>query len=258
MAANIADLLRYREVESPLIRLDPRVKLLIAIYLFSTTLIFDRPFWLSILVSTAVLFTVWLTLLSIGASRRLLRTIRALSFFLAFVVLLNALGFVSQGLNPLTPEFVAITSSQLMRFIAAIVSFSFFLLTVSPEAFAATLRSLKLPYDYVFAMTAAIRFAPLFLEEIQEVIDSQRLRGVDYSTRNPIKRFRNYVRAFVPVVINALKRSFEMAEALEVKCYGAVRDRTSFYVLRAKGSDVGVLVASTAAFATLVTLRLLL
>ncbi|MCS7095094.1 MAG: energy-coupling factor transporter transmembrane protein EcfT [Thaumarchaeota archaeon] len=258
MATSIADLLRYREIESPLIRLDPRVKLLISIYLFTSTLIFDRPPLLSAIVSTAVLLTVGLTLHSIEASRRLLRTIRALSFFLAFVVLLNVLGFVTQGLNPLTLEFVAITSSQLLRFVAAIVSFSFFLLTVSPEALAATLRSMRLPHDYVFAMTAAVRFAPLFLEEIQEVIDSQRLRGVDYSTRNPVKRLRNYVRAFVPVVINALKRSFEMAEALEVKCYGAVRNRTSFYVLRLRKSDVMVLTATTAVFASLVTLRLFL
>ncbi|MCX8203006.1 MAG: energy-coupling factor transporter transmembrane protein EcfT [Nitrososphaeria archaeon] len=256
MSVNVADLLRYREVDSALIRLDPRVKLLIAVYLFASTLIYDRPPLLSISVSAAVLSVVALALRAIGAARRLLRTIRALSFFLAFVVLLNALGFITQGMNPLSREFALLNASQLMRFVAAIVSFSFFLLTVSPEAMAATLRSLRMPQDYAFAMTAAIRFAPLFLEEIQEVIDSQRLRGVDYTTRNPVKRFRNYVRAFVPVVINALKRSFEMAEALEVKGYGAVKERTSFYVLRPTRRDFAVLAASTVTFAALIAIRL--
>ena len=255
MSLRLGDLLRFRSVERGVAALDPRVKLAISVYLFALPVIYDRPPVLSLAASSAVLLLVTLLLATVNESGRVLRTMRALGPFLAFVLLLNVLGSLTAGTPVLTPEFALTNAALLMRFIAVFTSFSFFLLTTSPEDFALVLRWMRVPYDYAFALTASIRFAPLFLEEVQEVIDSQRMRGVNYDTRNPIRLFRNYVRAFVPVTVNALRRAFEMAEALEVKCFGAVEKRTSYRTLRSRRRDHVVLIGSTLLFISSVLLK---
>ncbi len=248
MSLRLGELLRFRSAERGVAALDPRVKLAISIYLFALPVIYDRPPLSSLVASSAVLLLVTALLATVNESRRVLRTIRALGPFLAFVVILNVLSSLTAGLPILTLEFAVTNAALLLRFIAVLTSFSFFLLTTSPEDFALVLRWMRMPYDYVFALTASIRFAPLFLEEVQEVIDSQRMRGVNYDTRNPVRLFRNYVRAFVPVTINALRRAFEMAEALEVKCLGAVKERSNYKTLRSNRRDHVVLMGATLLF----------
>ncbi|MDJ0273926.1 MAG: energy-coupling factor transporter transmembrane protein EcfT [Aigarchaeota archaeon] len=257
MSLGLGELLRFRSVEKGVASLDPRVKLALSVYLFALPVIYDRPPVLSLVASGSVLAAVTLFLATFGEARRVVRTVRALGPFLAFVLLLNVLSSLASGSSPLTLEFALSNAALLLRFIAVFTSFSFFVLSTSPEDFAQVLRWMRVPYDYAFALTASIRFAPLFLEEVQEVIDSQRLRGVSYETRNPVKLFRNYVRAFLPVTVNAIMRAFEMAEALEVKCFGAVEKRTSYRTLRSRPRDHIVLAVATLVFAAAVAFRYL-
>ncbi len=255
MSLRVGELLRFRSIERGVAALDPRVKLAVSIYLFALPVIYDRPPLLSLVASSAVVLLITSLLATIKESRRIIGTFRALGPFLAFVLLLNVLSTLTAGSPVLTIDFALSNAALLLRFIAVFTSFSFFLLTTSPEDFALVLRWMRVPYDYAFALTASIRFAPLFLEEVQEVIDSQRLRGVNYDTRNPVKLFRNYVRAFVPVTVNAIRRAFEMAEALEVKCFGAVERRTSYRTLRSSLRDRVVLIGATALFVFALLLR---
>jgi len=255
VSLRLGELLRFSGVERGVAALDPRVKLAISVYLFALPVIYDRPPVLSLAASSSVLLLVTALLATVKESRRVLGTIRALGPLLAFVVLLNVLGSLTAGSSVFTLEFAVTNAALLLRFIAVLTSFSFFLLTTSPEDFALVLRWMRVPYDYAFALTASIRFAPLFLEEVQEVIDSQRMRGVNYETRNPVKLFRNYVRAFVPVTVNALRRAFEMAEALEVKCFGAVEKRSSYRTLKSRPRDYVVLIVATVLFVLAVLLK---
>ncbi|MCS6784525.1 MAG: energy-coupling factor transporter transmembrane protein EcfT, partial [Candidatus Caldarchaeum sp.] len=41
----------------------------------------------------------------------------------------------------------------------------------------------------------------------------------------------------VPLLVNVIRRSYELAEAMEVKCFGASRKRTSLKVLNMKAKD---------------------
>jgi energy-coupling factor transport system permease protein len=52
-----------------------------------------------------------------------------------------------------------------------------------------------------------------------------------------MKRIRNYVPILIPLIVNAIRRSLEMAEAMESRAWGASRKRTNIYVLKMNMRD---------------------
>jgi len=81
-------------------------------------------------------------------------------------------------------------------------------------------------------------------EEAQTIIDAQRARGLELERGNIIRRIRNYIPILIPLIVNAIRRSMELAETMESRAWGAVKNRTNLYTLRIKGRDI-LLVASS-------------
>jgi len=104
-----------------------------------------------------------------------------------------------------------------------------------------TFTKLRIPYMYSFAFISAIRFTPILAEELQTIMDAQRSRGLELDRGNPIKRIRRYIPILVPLIVNVLRRSYELAEAMEVKCFGASKKRTFLRELKMKPRDYIVL-----------------
>ena len=48
-------------------------------------------------------------------------------------------------------------------------------------------RVLHVPYRYAFTFTTALRFVPVFGQEMNAIMEAQTARGVEYDTKNPIK-----------------------------------------------------------------------
>jgi energy-coupling factor transport system permease protein len=65
----------------------------------------------------------------------------------------------------------------------------------------------------------------------------------------PVKRLRNLIPVLIPLIVNALVRSGELAEAMESRGYGAVKKPTSLYALRLASRDYAALVMTVAAWA---------
>ncbi|RLG08659.1 MAG: hypothetical protein DRN68_03220, partial [Thaumarchaeota archaeon] len=128
------------------------------------------------------------------------------------------------------------------RLIALLASFSIFFLTTTPEEIGMTLTKLKIPYMYVFAFISAIRFTPILAEELQTIMDSQRSRGLELDKGNPLTRLRRYIPILVPLIVNVLRRSYELAEAMEVKCFGASKKRTYLKELKLRPKDLIVII----------------
>jgi len=145
-----------------------------------------------------------------------------------------------------------------MRFIVLVTSFSVFFITTSPDKLSLALEKAKVPYEFNFAFITAIRFVPVLADEAQTIMDAQRSRGLELDTGNFLKRIRNYIPILLPLIINSIRRSLELAEAMESRAFGATEDRTNLYELRLTGTDKLVLIVITAFFATALYSRLYL
>ena len=124
-----------------------------------------------------------------------------------------------------------------VRFIVLIESFSLFFLTTSPDMLGLSLEQIGIPYEFCFAFTTAIRFVPVLAEEAQTIIDAQRARGLELEGGNFIRRVKNYIPILIPLIVNAIRRSLELAEAMESRAWGASKKRTNIYVLKMGGRD---------------------
>jgi energy-coupling factor transport system permease protein len=56
-----------------------------------------------------------------------------------------------------------------------------------------------------------------------------------------LKRIRNYVPVLIPLIVSAIRRSLELAEAMESRAWGATKNRTNLYLLKLHKGDYGLL-----------------
>jgi energy-coupling factor transport system permease protein len=239
LSFSIVEGLRYRGLDTPIHRLDPRVKLLISASFLTNALLFNEYLGGMAVVATAIVVSQFLLLASARSHRSLLMTLRGAIPLIIIVYLLNILGGFTEGLAMQEQIYRATASSA--RFLAFITSFSLFFLTTSPDEFGLLLFKLRVPYTYAFVFVAAVRLAPILADEVQEIVDAQRSRGREFERGNPMRRVRALVGIFTPLLINSLRRAYEMAEALEVKCFGSSPRRTSYRELKMRRTDYAVM-----------------
>ncbi len=204
-------------------------------------------------VSSTIILTQLVLLRLARSARYMLSTMRGAIPLVALVFLLSLLGVLESAVA--YGELLYRASASSIRFLAFLTSFNIFFLTTSPDEFGQLLLKLRIPYVYSFTFVAAVRLAPVIADEAQEIIDAQRSRGVEFEKGNPLKRLRVLVGLFVPLLINSLRRAYEMAEALEVKCFGASERRTTYKEIRATRRDILAAIVILAAFTLVLTAK---
>ena len=214
--------------------LDPRVKLLVSFLLFVTTLLVRSVYELALVLGFMVGVAAVATVL-----RRVGRTMVFTATFSAFIFALN---LVFTG-NLATSLLYAV------RFVAIVISTSLFFITTSPDELEQVMKTFRLPRDIVFAFVTAVRFIPVLLLDTIQIMDAQKSRGLELEKGNFVRRIRNMIPILIPLVVNSVVRSGELAEAMESRAYGAVPHPTSLVEYRARPADRVVAVLAVALFA---------
>lgn len=165
-----------------------------------------------------------------------------------FAVMLAGLQYVFGS----TVEFALMTG---LKMLAMSLIFIFLLATTRLQDLTAALVSqCRIPYEYAFMFTSALRFVPDFLAESQAVREAQACRGYVFRG-NPLKRLRDYVAIVEPLVLRAVSRSETMAMSLELRGFGS-RGRRQFTADVALGTaDYTVLLLMLALTAGLAVFR---
>ncbi|MFP5212562.1 MAG: energy-coupling factor transporter transmembrane component T family protein, partial [Acidobacteriota bacterium] len=125
-----------------------------------------------------------------------------------------------------------------------------FLTATRIEDFTYGLSRLGLPFAAGFALSLAFRLTPLFVETGQTIAMAQRARGLDLDRGGLLQRIRRYVPIIVPILANGLRRSDQLAIALESKGFGHSGKRTNLSDFAVSWRDfvlVAVLLAVCAA-----------
>lgn len=214
-------------------RLDPRVKLLISSLMFVTTLLVRSLYELAVVLAFMVAVAAVATVL-----RRVARTMALTSIFSTVIFVLNLI--VTKNLET--------SALYAVRFVAIVVSTSLFFITTSPDELEQVMKTFRLPRDVVFAFVTAVRFIPVMMLDTLQIMDAQKSRGLELEKGNIIRRVRNMIPILIPLVVNSVVRSGELAEAMESRAYGAVRRPTSLVEYEASWADKVVAVAAVAIF----------
>jgi energy-coupling factor transport system permease protein len=238
--------LKFRKVYSPIHNLDPRIKFIYVCAIFVSAIMFSE------LLPLIALFLIQIPfVLLAGVRREWLRSMRGAAF-LALVIFLTNFVFSFIAANyVVVPKNIESAVALTLRFIVLVESFSVFFLTTSPDHLGLALEQTHVPYEFVFAFTTAVRFVPVLAEEAQTIMDAQKARGLELEKGNFLKRIRNYIPILIPLIVSAIRRSLELAEAMESRAWGATKNRTNLYVLKMHKGDlilitltIGLLAAS--------------
>ena len=229
---SVFDGLKFRKVYSPIHNLDPRMKFIYVIAVFIAAILFGSIIPLMILFAMQIPFV-----LVARVQRQWLRSLRGALFLAAFIFIVNIAGnFFTQNLT-LTAANLENAAAMTLRFVVLVESFSVFFLTTSPDHLGLALEQSRVPYEFSFAFTTAVRFVPVLAEEAQTIMDAQKARGLELEKGNFMKRIRNYVPILIPLIVSAIRRSLELAEAMESRAWGATKKRTNLYELKLKKGD---------------------
>jgi energy-coupling factor transport system permease protein len=171
------------------------------------------------------------------------KSIKGATLVAGFIFVTNMVSFYYFR-GALTWDLVEYSLTLTMRFIVLVTSFSVFFITTSPDKLSLALEKARIPYEFNFAFITAIRFVPVLADEAQTIMDAQRSRGLELDKGNFITRIKNYIPILLPLIINSIRRSLELAEAMESRAFGATEDRTNLHSLSMNRTDLVFMVAA--------------
>jgi len=245
--------LKFRRVSSPIHDLDPRIKFAFVCVIFVSAIIFNE------LLALLVLFLVQVPFVFLGkVFVQWLRSMKGAAFFAAIIFLTNFFFNYVYSSYVVTGSMLEYSLSMTVRFLVLVGSFSVFFLTTSPDHLGLALEQSHVPYEFCFAFITAVRFVPVLAEEAQAIMDAQKARGLELEKGNFLKRVRNYIPILIPLIVSAIRRSLELAEAMESRAWGAAEKRTNLYVLELKRRDYFMAVVTVLILALSVYTRLFL
>jgi energy-coupling factor transport system permease protein len=246
---SVFDGLKFRKVYSPIHNLDPRIKFVYVCAIFVVAILFWELLPLMVLFIMQIPFV-----LLAGVKRQWLRSMRGAAFLATIIFLTNFI-VAYFGARMIT-ESLEGAAAMTLRFIVLVESFSIFFLTTSPDHLGLALEQTHIPYELCFAFTTAVRFVPVLAEEAQTIMDAQKARGLELEHGSFLKRIRNYIPILIPLIVSAIRRSLELAEAMESRAWGATKNRTNLYALKMHRGDAVLIVITIAILVTAIYVHL--
>ena len=250
---------------SPIHKLDPRVKIIITL-LYIIALFICKSFLPLIVLSSLAIISVIISKIPFKKVFNGLKMILFLVCFTAFLqIFYNDKGTVLW--KPFDHFDFVITDSGIfsalfitIRVVALILAGSIMVNTTSPtmltDAIERLLSPLKLikvnVHSLAMMMTISIRFIPTLIEEIDIIMSAQKARGAQLETGSLKERAKALVPVFIPLFVNSFRRAYELAFAMECRCYTGGKGRTRLKIMKMRASDFISLAVSLLLFAGVV------
>ena len=238
---------QFYPVDSAIHRLDPRVKV-VGVLLYLISLFIFRGFAGYAVVT---LFLAIVIIMSKVPMRYVIRGMKPIIFLLIITALFNLFG--TRGDVAFQWKFIRITWQGMqkslfmaMRLIYLIIGSSMLTYTTTPnqltdaiEKLLKPLEKIKVPvHEFAMMMSLALRFIPILLEETNRIINAQSARGADFEEGKLWQRMRAMVSILVPLLVSATRRAYDLANAMEARCYHGGAGRTKMKPLRYRASDL--------------------
>lgn len=132
-----------------------------------------------------------------------------------------------------------------IRIICLILATSALTFTTSPTDLTDAIERLMKPlkvfhikvHEIAMMMTIALRFIPTLLEETDKIMQAQKARGADMEAGNIFQRIKALIPVLIPLFVSSFRRAYELAMAMECRCYQGGDGRTKMKVLHMSKID---------------------
>lgn len=237
---------QYFPGKSVIHRLDPRAKILMLIAFL--VIIFCTFNYLSLLIVT--LFTAGFVLLSGVPVKFYFKSLKVIIFIVIITSVLNMFYGTGEpiwewGILKITINGINRAIFVSLRIVCLILASSCLTFTTSPTDLTDAIERLMKPlnkihfpvHEIAMMMSLALRFVPTLLEETDKITQAQKARGADMDSGSIIKRVKSYIPILVPLFVSAFRRAYELATAMECRCYRGGPGRTRMKIIHMTKTD---------------------
>lgn len=254
--------LRFFQGNTFLHRLDPRVKFLIILFFIFVELAFRdvRIILIPFLGALALYFAAKIPFKEVKGTWK---------FIIILIVVIGGINgiflFAFPGTSAhviarywiftVTEEGISGALAATLKLLSVAVVTVTMVLTTDPSLYGPSLAKLGVPYKGAYVFDLAMRYLPAYVNDLETTLSAQMARG--YRTKggkNIFATIINTVPLIVPVSINAMLSVYEVADAMELRGFGAKKQRTWFRTVAFQRMDfiaVGAIVALLGVFAYL-------
>ncbi len=240
---------QYYENKSLIHKLDPRVKIILMIVF--VVFIFVSKNMVSLIFAAASVFAV--AFVSRVPLKLYLKNMKAILPVLIFTSVLNV--FYGNGGKVLLEFWVLeITTDGIyrsvfmtLRILLLIFISSALTYTTTPNDLTDGIESLLGPLKFIglkgavhtlaMMMTIALRFIPTLIEEAEKIMNAQKARGADLESGGLVDRVKALIPILIPLLISSVRRAYELAEAMECRCYNGGEGKTRMKQMTVKTVD---------------------
>lgn len=239
---------QYYNVDSVIHQLDPRVKITFTL-IYVISLFFARnPF---IYAAAFLVLGAYIKASKVPLGF-ILKGLKAVWMVIFFTMLVHL--FTANGIEMIFEwRFIRITKNGLysavymaLRLVFMIIGSGMLTYTTAPTALTdglekmlGWLEKLKVPVQEIaMIMSLALRFVPVLIEELDKIMRAQTARGIDFHEGNLFRRLRKLLSVIVPLFVSAVRRSNELAIAMDARCYHGGEGRTRMKPLQYRKRDV--------------------
>lgn len=235
------------------LKIDPRTKLVIVLLLSTAALIYNDIFVLVtvLFTSTAISIAMKSSLISIIVRiRKLIGVMIAIAIVQSLVIKSGNSIIEFKNIVLLTDYGMFKSLEFILRLSIIIISASIITTSTSREIIQGLVQW-KCPYEIAFMVSVAIRFLPIFKEEMTDMVTAIQLRGIELNRVRLSQKLMVYKYILMPIIVNSILKAKELSAAMEMRGFRAYEARTSYMILKMQKHDyliIGICAVSALLF----------
>ena len=246
-------------------RMDPRVKLVLT-FAYIVAIFVPRN-WAGL--ALAVAFLIAVVALSRLPLRLVWKSVKPILPLIVFTSVINIFYISGDivwewGFLKITVQGIVTAVFIAVRIVCLIAGSSLLTYTTSPTTLTDALERLMKPlkvlhvnaHEIAMMMTIALRFIPTLIEETDTIMSAQKARGADMESGGLIQRIKALIPILIPLFVSSFRRAYELATAMECRCYHGGEGRTRMKQLHMVSRDYVSLAVMAVFIAGLILLNL--
>ncbi|MBP5303622.1 MAG: energy-coupling factor transporter transmembrane protein EcfT [Clostridia bacterium] len=246
---------QYFPGQSVMHKMDPRIKL-INTFIFIIA-VFIPQSWAGLLM--VILFVLFSINCSKIPGKTILKSFKPIIPIILITSLINV--FYTQSGTILWKWWIFTISTgglnkagfMAVRILCLIVGSSLMTYTTTPTALTDGMERVFSPlkvfhvhvHELAMMMTIALRFIPTLIEETDKIMSAQKARGADMESGGLSQRIKAFIPVLIPLFVSSFRRAYELATAMECRCYHGGEGRTRMKQLKMQGRDYSAIAVMT-------------
>ncbi|MCM1545197.1 MAG: energy-coupling factor transporter transmembrane protein EcfT [Ruminococcus sp.] len=242
---------QFYKADSVVHKLDARVKI-VATIMFLVIIFLCKNFLSLALMLVFVVISVLASKVPVKMFLKSLKPILPIILFTAIIDIFYVKGgdvLLSFWKISITEKGVLTAVFMTVRIICLIVCSSILTYTTAPTMLTDAIERLLSPlkvfhikvHTLAMMMTLALRFIPTLIEEIERITNAQKARGADFESGKLMQRIKAMIPILIPLFVSAFSRAYELAFAMNCRCYRGGDGRTRMKQMKMKLRDYVVL-----------------